>query len=148
MVHVRGLTVPSYSSESDWPSPPGCSPSLIIDVAEDLQGLWAILELPCFMTCVLRPKPDSPRPDDGYIRFEWCGREEGEGEILTPHANRVGWLKVNIEQRSVKGMIKGYCGEFDFNGNRVGPVPSQSSDFDWEDYGMEAYEEANRRRWR
>lgn len=136
------------SSEDEWPSPPGCRPTLLIEVTDSSQPWFeGYLELPGFMICMLRIKPGSPRPDDGYVRFEWCGREEGMGEILTPGPYKVGWLKVNVEQRHVKGMIQGYCGEFHFNGNRVGGGPAHF-DYEWDDFGMDAYEEANRQRWR
>jgi hypothetical protein len=98
------------------------------------------------MTCVLRLKAGAPPPDDGYVRFEWCGLENETGEILTPSASKVGWLKVHPEQSYIKGMITGLCGEFTFSGNKVGPEDLYG--YEWDDFGDEAYEKANRLRWR
>ncbi|KAF8744824.1 hypothetical protein RHS02_02324, partial [Rhizoctonia solani] len=135
------------TSEEQW-SLPNCRPCISIRFGDsnlgepDFEGL---LELPGFMTCVLRLKEGAPPPDDGYVRFEWCGQENETGEILTPSMSQVGWLKVHPEQLYIKGMITGCCGEFTFNGNKVGPEDLEG--YTWEDFGKDAYEEANRRRW-
>ncbi|CAE6455219.1 unnamed protein product [Rhizoctonia solani] len=141
----------SCTSEDEWPSPHSCRPAISVRFGDgnepEFQGF---LELPGFMTCLLRLKSGAPLPDDGYARFEWCGREEGMGEILTPNSGMVGWLKVHHDHEQarsyIKGMITGRYGEFTFNGKKVGP--EDLPDYEWEDFGEMAYEEANRQRWR
>ncbi|CAE7053003.1 unnamed protein product [Rhizoctonia solani] len=137
------------TSEENWPSP--YKPSINVRYGEANEPEFrGFLELPGFMTCLLRLKSGAPGPDNGYVRFEWCGREEGMGEILTPNSAMVGWLKVHHdydEARSyIKGMITGCYGEFTFSGKKVGA--EDLPDYEWEDFGERAYEEANRQRWR
>ncbi|KAG8714066.1 hypothetical protein FRC11_010008 [Ceratobasidium sp. 423] len=141
------------TSEEEWPSPHGCKPSIRVRFGEgDEPEFEGFLELPGFMSCMLRLKAGAPQPDDGYVRFEWCGREEGMGEILTPSPGMVGWLKVHHDHEQVrsyvKGMITGRYGEFTFNGKKVGPDELIFQTHKWDDFGEKAYEEANRRRWR
>ncbi|CAE6498258.1 unnamed protein product [Rhizoctonia solani] len=141
----------SCTSEEEWSSPNGCSPSINVRFGDNNEPAFeGFLELPGFMSCLLRLKSGAPQPDDGYVRFEWCGREEGMGEILTPNPAMVGWLKVHRddekERSYIKGMITGRYGEFTFNGQKVGPEDLPY--YRWEDFGERAYEEANRRRWR
>ncbi|EUC62049.1 hypothetical protein RSOL_412400 [Rhizoctonia solani AG-3 Rhs1AP] len=141
----------SCTSEDEWPSPRSCRPSISVRFGDANEPEFeGFLELPGFMTCLLRLKSGAPRSDDGHVRFEWCGREEGMGEILTPNSDMVGWLKVHHDHEQVrsyiKGMITGRYGEFTFNGKKVGS--DDLPDYEWEDFGERAYEEANRQRWR
>ncbi|CAE6518402.1 unnamed protein product [Rhizoctonia solani] len=143
----------SCTSEEEWPSPRGCKPSIRIRFGEgDEPEFEGFLELPGLMFCMLRLKVGAPRPEDGYVWFEWCGREEGMGEILTPSTGMVGWLKVHHDHEQVrshvKGMITGRYGEFTFNGKKVGPDELIFQTHKWDDFGEKAYKEANRRRWR
>ncbi|KAH7340678.1 hypothetical protein B0J17DRAFT_652388 [Rhizoctonia solani] len=138
------------TSEEEWSSPRGFSPSISVRFGDNNEPAFrGFLELPGFMSCLLRLKSGAPRPEDGYVRFEWCGREEGMGEILTPTSAMVGWLKVHRgdekEHSYIKGMITGRYGEFTFNGQKVGP--EDLPDYEWEEFGESAYEEENRRRW-
>ena len=105
-----------------------------------------LLLLPGVLTCLLRLKPKASAPEDGYVRFEWCGREEGEGQVQTPSASNIGWLKIHKAEGRVKGMIQTNYGEFLFHGPRVDSrVPKIQ--YEWEEFNEEAYEYANRARW-
>lgn len=106
----------------------------------------ALLILPDFLTCLLRPKPNAPWGDDGYIRFEWCGREEGSGQVEPPNSNNAGWLKMHKAEGRVKGMIKTTYGDFEFQGPRVG-TDAPIIEYEWEDFSWDAYNHTNHARW-
>ncbi|KAG9103087.1 hypothetical protein FRC06_000287, partial [Ceratobasidium sp. 370] len=93
----------------------------------------AQLILPDVMTCCLRLKPGAPPADDGYIRFEWCGRDDWSRETLPPRPENVGWLKMYKTEGRAKGMIKTPYGEFLFQGPRIGVEPVNMQ-WTWEDF--------------
>ncbi|KAG8744732.1 hypothetical protein FRC10_009497 [Ceratobasidium sp. 414] len=93
----------------------------------------ALLTLPDLLTCCLRLKPGAPPADDGYVRFEWCGRDDWSRETLRPRPENVGWLKMHKAEGRVKGMVKTSYGEFLFQGPRIGVEPVNMQ-WDWEDF--------------
>lgn len=135
-----------YSSQENWPSFE--KPTLQVFMSKTSRPWFrALLILPDFLTCLLHPKPNMHWAEDGYIRFEWCGREEGAGQIEPPVADNVGWLKMHKAEGRVKGMIQTPFGEFLFQGPRVGTDPP-TIEYEWEDFSWDAHDDANRARWR
>ncbi|KAJ1309971.1 hypothetical protein OPQ81_006729 [Rhizoctonia solani] len=65
----------------------------------EVEGL---LELPGLMMCKLRLKTGTPRPEDGYVRFEWCWREERMDEILAPSSSTVGCVKSHHDNEQTR----------------------------------------------
>jgi hypothetical protein len=106
----------------------------------------ALLTLPELLTCLLRLKPDAPPPDNGHVHFEWCGREEGEGEIEYPLEDYIGWLKMDKADGRVEGMIETKHGEFLFNGPRVS-VDVPVIEYEWEDFSFEEHEAEDEAKW-
>ncbi|KAF8610783.1 hypothetical protein BDV93DRAFT_517880 [Ceratobasidium sp. AG-I] len=133
------------TSENNWPSYE--KPTLQVFMSKSGQPLFqGLLILPDLLTCLLRLKPKAPAPEDGYLRFEWCGREEGEGQIEPPMDDNVGWLKMHKSEGRVKGMIQTTFGEFLFQGPRV-DANAPVIEYEWEDFSWDAHGCANRARW-
>jgi hypothetical protein len=149
------LSAPNFlisSSEEDWPCEE-LKPTLQVFMAKKGDLFKALLTLPNFIVCLLRLKPNAPRPDDGYVRFEWCGRQDRldysgrrqeEGEIQPPSSDNVGWLKMHKSEGRVKGLIQTPYGHFSFHGPRV-DVEDPEIECEWEDFSYEAYEYAGGR---
>ena len=103
---------------------------------------------------VLRSTVDiEPRADGASAKFEWCGREQYSGsEVYTPKPRMKGVLRFTRRKRDGRHTIKGAMedvpavGTCDFTGEKVDDAMGISDD--WDDFNEEAYEEANRDRWR
>ncbi|QRV86577.1 hypothetical protein RhiJN_14595 [Ceratobasidium sp. AG-Ba] len=108
--------------------------SILGNINTSFQGL---LVLPDFLTCLIRMKPNAPPADDGYVRFEWCGRDDWSRETLPPNPDNVGWLKMYKSEGRAKGMIKTPYGEFLFQGPRVNAEPPNIQ-WRWADFDYNA----------
>lgn len=97
------------------------------------------------MICAYRIASNQPVADDGFVRFEWCGMQcDDRKPRVEPIASpkRVGWLKLDPEKGTVKGMIKGYRGEFTFEGIKWDSSKDNyryDCELDWNDYSGEDF---------
>jgi len=103
---------------------------------------------------VLRSTVDmESRTDGASAKFEWCGQEEhGGSEVYTPSPEMKGILRFTRRRRDGRHTIKGTMecvravGKCEFTGEKVGN--STTIYRKWDDFNEEAYEWANKARWR
>jgi hypothetical protein len=96
-----------------------------------------------------------------YIRFEWCGRETGGGELQLPNPRRTGWIRFETDKtgpqrwgdkrvaETLKGGIDtGFAGTCKFDGVRMDYKNGHKIGEEWEDYNEDKYEREWVGRWR
>lgn len=149
LVGTYKISAPQISGE--W-SHVGNNFQLVIRLDSE-KRLFGAFQLGIF-SGVLRSLGDiQSRKDGASARFEWCGREEyGGSEVYTPGPEMKGVLQFTKRKRDGRHTIKGSMeavrgvGKCDFTGEMVGGLTRIWRD--WEDFNQDAYDEANRGRWR
>ena len=146
---INGTYEIECSIDGEWPDmepDDGCTLILTLDSPQ----VWGAYDFGMYsgIICIAN-RPTSASKDDLY--FRWRGRENSEGIMrFGPSCN--GYISF-LGNGTIGGTFTDLYGNVEFQGRRLPGPPTPvrtaaSMKDEWDGYNQEAYDEANRARWR